>query len=129
MKPLSPRLLIAVFFVIAFLFISFFVVITYKNLYQTKEINNKANKSLHFLLVTEKLLENTEELNTAQRGYVFVSKAEYFLQHENAVKKLLSHISSFDSLRQQNPARTTEITNIIRLVADKINDSKYCCLI
>ena len=124
MKQLSSRLLLSIFFVIAFLFIGFFVVVTYKNLYQTKEVNNKTYKSLRFLLVTEKLLEKTEELNTVQRGYVFISKTEFAGLYEKAVNNLLANIDSFNLLKQESPFRGKEIETVTKLVAEKIADSK-----
>ncbi|MES2847685.1 MAG: PAS domain S-box protein, partial [Bacteroidota bacterium] len=124
MKQLSTRLVIAVFFVIAFSFIGFFVVVTFKNLNRTKELNNQTNKSLHFLLITEKLLESADELSAAQRGYVFISKEEYSQQHNTAVNKLLLRIDSLHTFKKDNPDRIAEIEKATKLITAKINDSK-----
>ena len=124
MKQVSTRLLIIVFFVTAFSFIGFFVVVTYKNVQQTKEQNNKSNVSLHFLLLSEKSVGDVEELNTTQRGYVFTSKEQYRQPYEAAVKKLLAGIDSFNILKKENPGRTAKIENITKLAIQKINDSK-----
>ncbi len=124
MKQLSTRLVIAVFFVIAFSFIGFFVVVTFKNLNRTKELNNQTDKSLHFLLITEKLLESADEVSTAQRGYVFISKEEYSRQHDAAVNRLLLRIDSLNMLKKDNPGRVAEIEKVTKLATEKINDSK-----
>ncbi len=124
MKQLSIRLLIAVFLVIAFSFIGFFIVVTYKSLAQTKEQNERTSKALHSLLLIEQMLEDVENMSTAQRGYVFTSKEEYSQPHEAAVKKLQVSIDSFNSLKKQSPQKAEEINKIINLAYQKINDSK-----
>ncbi len=125
MKQLSTKLLIAVFFVIAFSFLGFFVAVTYKNVKQTKEQNNRTNTSLHFLRLTERMLDHDDELSTAQRGYVFTSPEAFRQPHEIAVAGLLADIDSLLELRKQNLGRTAEIRKTVTIARQRINDSKH----
>lgn len=129
MKHLSTRLVIAIFFIVVFAFIGFFVVVTYKNVQQTQAQNSKTTQALHFLLLTEKLDEHIDELATAQRGYIFTSRQEYTAPHENAVKRLLSDIDSLNLLAQQNTSRRTQVEKLSRLITERINDSRNSLLV
>jgi len=125
MKQLSPKLLIAVFFVIAFSFIGFFVAITYKNVKQTTGQNSRTNTSLRFLRLTEKLLDDDDQMAVAQRGYVFTSPETYGQQHADAAAALAADIDSFAAHRKLNPGRSPEIGKIIFYARQRVNDSKH----
>ena len=125
MKQLSTRLLITVFFMIAFAVIGFFVVGTYKNVQQIKLQNRQTNHSLSFLLVTEKLLDDLQELSTAQRGYVFTSRESHAAPHAKAIATLQEDIDSLAAMIRQSPQRTAKITTIINLVKERIEDSRH----
>ena len=124
MKQLSTRLIISIFFVIAFSFIGFFVVITFKNVTHTKILNQKTTSSLHALMLTESVLDNIEELNAAQRGYTFTSSKEYRQPHEEAVEKLVANIDSFHAFTGTAKGRNIQVAQIVNLLQEKINDSK-----
>lgn len=124
MKQLSTRLIISIFFVIAFSFIGFFVVITFKNVTHTKILNQKTTSSLHALMLTESVLDNIEELNAAQRGYTFTSSKEYRQPHEEAVAKLVANIDSFHAFTGTAKGRNIQVAQIVNLLQEKINDSK-----
>lgn len=124
MKQLSIRLIIGVFFIIAFSFIGFFVVLTYRNVNHTKELNSSSVKSLQAVMLTEKVFDNLEELNSAQRGYIFTSDEDYREPHATAIKKIGTAIDSFNAFAKYSGERSREIGIITKLLQDKINDSK-----
>lgn len=124
MKQVSTRLLIGIFFLITFSFIGFFIVVTYKNVAHTKALNQQTNKSLYALMLTERVFDNVEDLNAAQRGYTFTSKKDYQQPHDQAVKKLVSDIDSLNHLKQSSSDRGTRIDPVVKLLQEKINDSK-----
>jgi PAS domain S-box-containing protein len=125
MKQLSTRLIIGVFFVVAFSFIGFFVVATYKNVSHTKTLNQKTSRSLHLLMLTERVVDNIEELNAAQRGYTFTSSHDYRQPHQLAVKKLGEDIDSLYAFSKAAKERNEEVTYLTSLVQEKIIDSKH----
>lgn len=125
MKQLSTRLLISIFFIIAFSFIGFFVIITYKNVAHTKALNQKTSNSLHAIMLTERILENIEELNAAQRGYTFTSKETYRVPHQLAEKKLAADIDSLKALKKTGINRSKLVDPVAKLIQEKINDSKH----
>lgn len=124
MKQLSTKLLIGIFFVVAFSFIGFFVVLTYKNVFHTRALNQQTGRSLHTLMLTERLFEDVEQLNTAQRGYTFTSKLEYNQPHQIAVKRLEADIDSLIALKEAGSAEKAQVDHVIQLLQEKINDSK-----
>jgi len=125
MKQVSTRLLIAVFFLIAFSVIGFFVVVTYKNLQQIKLQNRQTNNALSFLLITEKLRDDIQELAAAQRGYVFTSREGYREPHQHSVSNLQADIDSLSAILKKSPAREKEINALIALINARIKDSKH----
>lgn len=124
MKQVSTRLIIGVFFIIAFVFIGFFVVITYKNVTHTKALNEKTSQALHALMLTERMLDNIEELNAAQRGYTFTSSEAYRQPHQEAVEKMAAGIDSINAFTKKAVDRNIQFEHIVNLVQEKINDSK-----
>jgi PAS domain S-box-containing protein len=125
MKQLSPRLLITGFFIIAFAVIGFFVVVTYKNVQQIQLQNRQTTSSLNFLLITEKLRDDLQELSAAQRGYVFTSRENHAAPHKKAVEDLIEDIDSLTVMMRKSQTRQKEINTIIALVQQRINDSKH----
>jgi PAS domain S-box-containing protein len=125
MKQISARLLIAVFFLIAFSVIGYFVAATYKNVKGIQSLNRQTNTALGFLLFTEKLLDDVQELATAQRGYIFTSKKDYAIPYQAAVNNLLADIDSLKVKTAQNPTRKKTIDNLVTLTKQRIADSKY----
>ncbi|MBL0356054.1 MAG: PAS domain S-box protein [Chitinophagaceae bacterium] len=129
MKQLSTRLLITVFFMIAFSVIGFFVVVTYKNVQQIQLQNRQTNISLQFLLITEKLLDDIQDLATSQRGYVFTSRENYNQSHKKAVENLKDDANSLEAMIQASPARKKEINTIVTLVKERVDDSKHTLML
>lgn len=124
MKQLSTRLLIGIFCIIAFSFIGFFVVVTYKNVAHTKSLNEVTNSSLHAIMLTQRITNDIEELNATQRGYTFTSKEKYQQLYQLAVNALTADIDSLSAFKKMNSKRAGEIDAVIKMLNEKINDSK-----
>ncbi len=124
MKQVSPKLLITAFFLVAFSFVGFFVIITYRNVKQTQEQNQKTNNSLSFLLLTEKITEHTQALASAQRDYVFASQEENRIPHQKAVKDLIADTSALVLMLQKNPDREKTIRELVAVIKERVADSK-----
>ena len=77
MKKNSTKIIIPVFFILTLLCVIIFVVATYRNMKQTEVQSIKVKTSLKFLVLTETLISNLQDLDNTQRGYIFASKENF----------------------------------------------------
>lgn len=124
MKQVSPRLLITAFFVIAFSFVGFFVVITYRNVNQTQEQNKRTGNAIRFLLLSKNIANHLENLSSAQRSYIFGSKEESRGAYDTAVNYLLTDTDSLRHIAELNPERATRLNKMNYLIKERIADSR-----
>ena len=124
MKQPSTKNIIITFFVTAFLCLGFFVIATFRNMKQTQEHSGKANTSLQFLLLTEKIMDHLKELDSAESGYILLPKEKFIEAFSKAATNLQYAAGELNKMKVQNPERNPEIEALGYLVAEKIKTSQ-----
>jgi PAS domain S-box-containing protein len=80
-------------------------------------------------MLTKKIVNHVEELNTSQRGYTFTSKEIYQQPHLLAIQLLMADIDSLNALKKLRTNRPAQIDTAAQLLNEKINDSKNTIII
>ncbi len=124
MKQSPTRWLTAALFIAALAVTGFFVVVTYKNIRQVQAQNHETTRALFFLTLTQKLTDDIQELADAQRGYIFTSRDSFTAAHAEALLRLEKDTVTLLQAAEKNPQRKKEISVLIRLVKDRVSDSR-----
>jgi PAS domain S-box-containing protein len=124
MKKLSIKSTLAAFFVIAFLFILYLGLATFKNMQQTHVQSERVAQSLHFLHRTEILFNQLQQYEAAQRGYMFTSKEAFAASYKASADSLHSAILLLQQQEQAYPLRAAQLRELTRLFEQKIRYSE-----
>ena len=124
MKKNSTKIIIPVFFILTLLCVIIFVVATYRNMKQTEAQSIKVKTSLKFLVLTETLISNLQDLDNTQRGYIFSSKKNFSAPYSKAIEKLASDTARLNHMLADIPERLNVISGLNSLLIKKINNSR-----
>ena len=124
MKSKSTKIIISTFFILALLCVIIFVVATYQNMRQTEIESTKLRNSLSFLVLTEDLLSNVEDLENTQRGYIFSSRENFKIPYLTAITKLEADTSRLNNMLLEIPEKTNPISELKSLVIKNIETSR-----
>jgi PAS domain S-box-containing protein len=124
MKKTSTKIIIPVFFLLTLLCVIIFVVATYRNMRQTETQSIKVKSSLKFLVLTETLLSNLQDVENTQRGYIFSSKENFSIPYSRAIAKLASDTGRLNNMLPGIPERLIVIEALKSLLIKKIENSR-----
>lgn len=99
MKKISTRSYIILGFLIALSFVGYFVWATYRNMRETETESRNVKSALQTLLLLESVLNDLQELESGQRGYLISGKESYLIPYREALRNLVQDtiaINAFD---------------------------------
>jgi PAS domain S-box-containing protein len=124
MKKTSTKIIIPVFFILTLLCVVIFVVATYRNMRQAEKQSTTVKSTLKFLVLTESLISDLQDLENTQRGYIFSSKENFRQPHSKAIEKLIADTGELNSMLSEVPERLIVISQLKSLLAKKITHAR-----
>jgi PAS domain S-box-containing protein len=124
MKKISTRNIIVSFFLITLVCVIYFVMVTYRNMRDTKLHSYEVRTSVGFLEATEVLLANLQELENTQRGYVFSSRENFSLPYFKAINNLSLDTARLNVMGAEHPATKQQADEIKQLLVKMVENSQ-----
>ena len=125
MKKTTTKIITAVFFILTLLCVVIFVVATYQSMRQTEAQTVKVKNSLKFLVLTETLLSDLQNLENTQQVYIFSSEKDSRIPYLKAVDKLSSDTVRLNNMLADIPEKTEVISRLKSLLSEKIETSRH----
>lgn len=111
--------------ILSFTLVSFFAWYSYINMNKAREETIRVNTTLKSLRSLENLMDDMQDIETSNRGYLISGNKDFLIPYDVAVKKL--GIDSVEVLRmhQDYPDRSDTLNRLIGLVNRKIEIAEY----
>lgn len=125
MKKISTRSYIIIGFLVALSFVGYFVWATYRNMRQTETESRNVKSALQTLLLLESTLNDMQELESGQRGYLISGKENFLNAYNESLAQVAADTSAINQLDQNDSIDQHEIVHLQSLIRDKISFSEH----
>jgi len=119
MSQLYTRRNIIAGLLILLAFISFFVFNSYRNISRVIREKEKVDVTLQSLRALEDVMDDMQDIETGQRGYVISGNKEFLTPYYTAVKKLAGDTLELKALFTLYPNREPAFRQLLKLVREK----------
>ena len=120
MSQFFTRRYIIIGLVISLAFISFFVWYSYRNINKVALETQKVNATLESLRALEDVMDDMQDIETGQRGYIISGSREFLIPYQSALKKLPQDTIEIKALYSLYPSRKETFGILLRLVKHKM---------
>ncbi len=123
MRQFYTRRNIFISFIIIAGVVLFFIFFTYRNSREAILETRKVNESLQALRTLENLMDDMQDIETGQRGYVLSGNSNFLEPYEEAIKRLMKDTASIRSLFLFYPQRREIYERLLFYVRHKLERS------
>lgn len=125
MKKISTRSYIIIGFLVALSFVGYFVWATYRNMRQTEAESRNVKSALQTLLLLESALNDMQELENGQRGYLISGKENFLNAYRESLAQLAADTTAINQLDLNDSIDQDEVTKLQSLIRDKVIFSEH----
>ena len=119
MTVFSIRRAIIIGYIAALFIISFFTFYTWLNLQKAEEANQQVNETLLTLRSVEAVLDDMQNIETGQRGYVIAGDKSFLDPYYNALKQLRTDTPALKAALAPEAGRKEDIQQLLDFVGRK----------
>lgn len=111
--------------ILSFTLVSFFAWYSYINMNKAREETVRVNTTLKSLRSLENLMDDIQDIETSNRGYLISGNKDFLIPYYAAVKKLDTDSLEILKMHQNYPHRSDTLNRLIGLVNRKIEIAEY----
>lgn len=100
--------------------ISFFIWYSYRNIENAAKDSQTVNNTLQSLQAIEDLMDDMQDIETGQRGYIISGDIQFLEPYYSALQKLENDTTAVKLLYNLYPHRENELRRLLKLVREKI---------
>lgn len=124
MTHFYTRRSILIALIISIVFISIFVWTSYRNMNKAYLERRTVNATLQSLRALEDVMDDIQDIETGQRGYIISGKKEFLDPYYAALKRLGSDTVSLKNVTRLYPERKAVIEQLGELISNKVATSR-----
>lgn len=123
MNRIYTRQSITIAVVITFVLVSFFAWYSYVNMKRARSETLQVNRTLQSLKVLENLMDDVQDIETANRGFLISGNRDFLTPYHKAINNLstdttaIIHLDGISEQRRDSLLRLVRLTNIKLLIA------------
>lgn len=119
MAAFSIRRAIIIGYIAALIIISFFTFYTWMNLQKAEQENQQVNETLLTLRSVEAVLDDMQNIETGQRGYVISGDKSFLGPYHSSLQHLQTDTIALKEVQSQDANRENDIQELLDFVARK----------
>ncbi len=120
MNRFYTRQSITIAVVITFVLVSFFAWYSYVNMKRARYETSQVNKTLQSLKVLENLLDDVQDIETANRGFLISGNREFLVPYDRAIRNLTTDTTDILGLEGFSKQRMDSLHLLVRLTNKKL---------
>lgn len=120
MNRIYTRQRITIAVVITFVLVSFFAWYSYINMKRAREETLQVNKTLESLKVLENLMDDVQDIETANRGFLISGNREFLAPYDSAINSLATDTTALLKLKGITEKRRDSLVELVRLTNRKL---------
>ena len=120
MRYFYTRRIIYIALGISLLIISFFIWYSYHNMQKTAEDSATASKTLQSLRALEDVMDDMQDIETGQRGYIISGDDQFLMPYNSGLSKLAADTTAIKKLFTVYPYREKDLRQLLLLIREKI---------
>ena len=109
---------------ISLVFVGIFIWYSFSNIRQASHKIRAVNATLTSLRALEAMMDDIQDIESGQRGYMILGKKELLTHYNNAIQNLQNDTQAVHSLYTLHPERIGRYNELLRLLRQKISISQ-----